>query len=242
MVQDRTTVQISLRHSNPNSGQHMGLLKIKAWRERWSSWPQTWGLKTDQQCQHQQHRLIILKSRKHTHLLKFSKSLWKQQGTSKNTLFINKLAPAYKDYVLSQEPEWLNTATDTARAMWKRKNLAGYNVEKIQNVTLSLITSSIEDSLNNLPDDIREECIMTIKNKRKKQYHSTNQSNYSGNNSSNQHPINNRQANKVQGKKKNKSWANYEAITCWFCNKKGHTQIDCRGWNKINLWLGKTRR
>jgi hypothetical protein len=37
------------------------------------------------------------------------------------TLFINKLAPAYKDYVLSQEPDLLNTATNTARAMSKRK-------------------------------------------------------------------------------------------------------------------------
>jgi hypothetical protein len=33
------------------------------------------------------------------------------------TLFINKLAPSYKDYVLSQEPDPLNAATNTARAM-----------------------------------------------------------------------------------------------------------------------------
>jgi hypothetical protein len=38
------------------------------------------------------------------------------------TLFINKLAPCYKDYILSQEPDILNMASNVARAMWKRKN------------------------------------------------------------------------------------------------------------------------
>jgi hypothetical protein len=37
------------------------------------------------------------------------------------TLLINKLAPMYKDYVLSQEPESLNAETIAARAMLKRK-------------------------------------------------------------------------------------------------------------------------
>ena len=73
------------------------------------------------------------------------------------TLFINKLAPAYKDYVLSQEPDSLNAATNTARAMWKRKNPSGQTVPKINNLTVRPITSEVEDSLNNLPDDIREE-------------------------------------------------------------------------------------
>jgi hypothetical protein len=35
------------------------------------------------------------------------------------TLFMNKLAPSYKDYVLSQEPGTLNNTTNTAMAMWK---------------------------------------------------------------------------------------------------------------------------
>jgi hypothetical protein len=44
------------------------------------------------------------------------------------TLFINKLAPTFKYYVLSQEPDSVNTATNTARAMWKQKYPAGYVV------------------------------------------------------------------------------------------------------------------
>jgi hypothetical protein len=65
---------------------------------------------------------------------------------------------------LSQEPDKLNTATYTARAMWKCKNLVGHIVPKIQNLTMSPITSEIKNSLNNLPEDIRDECIMAIKN------------------------------------------------------------------------------
>jgi hypothetical protein len=37
-------------------------------------------------------------------------------------LFINKLAPMYKDYVLSQEPNLLNTTTNTARACGSKKS------------------------------------------------------------------------------------------------------------------------
>jgi hypothetical protein len=36
----------------------------------------------------------------------------------------------------------------------------------MQNVAINQITSEIEESLNNLPDEIRVECIMAIKNKR----------------------------------------------------------------------------
>jgi hypothetical protein len=45
-------------------------------------------------------------------------------------MFINKLAPAYKNYVLSQEPNTFNTATNMARTVWKRKNLAGHMMQK----------------------------------------------------------------------------------------------------------------
>ena len=145
------------------------------------------------------------------------------------TLFINKLAPAYKDYVLSQEPNSLNAATSTARAMWKRKNPPGLIVPKTT-VTVSPITSEIEHSLNNLPEDIREECIMAIKNKRNQQsYRNSNQGNYNANsNNSNQSANNSGQQPKKQEKKKNNASTNRETITCWFCNKKGHTQLECR--------------
>jgi hypothetical protein len=81
------------------------------------------------------------------------------------TLFINKLAPSYKDYVLSQELNSLNDAMNTARAMGKRKHSAD-QLPKLQNLTLSHIIAYVKDTLNGLPEDIKEECILAIKNKR----------------------------------------------------------------------------
>jgi hypothetical protein len=59
------------------------------------------------------------------------------------TLFINKLAPFYKDYLLSQEPKSLNDATNTARAIWKHKHPAG-QLPKLQNLTMSPVTSALK--------------------------------------------------------------------------------------------------
>ncbi len=95
------------------------------------------------------------------------------------TLFINKLAPSYKDYVLSQEPATLNDATNTARAMWKRKHPVD-QLPKMQNLAINTVKASIEDTLNNLPEDIREECISAIRNKRNNAF-----LNNQGNNSQN---------------------------------------------------------
>jgi transcription initiation factor IIE alpha subunit len=65
--------------------------------------------------------------------------------------------------------------TNTTRAMWKRKNLTRQAMPQIQNLTMSLITMSIEDSLKGLLWEIREECIMAIKSKRNNQsYHCNN--------------------------------------------------------------------
>jgi hypothetical protein len=55
--------------------------------------------------------------------------------------------------VLSQEPETLNDATNTARAMWKRKHNAG-RLPKLQNLTMSPIKTAMEETLNGLPEDI----------------------------------------------------------------------------------------
>jgi hypothetical protein len=66
--------------------------------------------------------------------------------------------------VLSQEPETLNNATNTARAMWKCKHPVG-QLPKVQNLTMSPITTAIKETLNGLPEDIREECILAIKKK-----------------------------------------------------------------------------
>ena len=71
---------------------------------------------------------------------------------------------------------------------------------------------------------------MAIKNKRNQQsYRNSNQGNYNANsNNSNQSANNSGQQPKKQEKKKNNASANRETITCWFCNKKGHTQLECR--------------
>jgi hypothetical protein len=66
------------------------------------------------------------------------------------TLFINKVAPAYKGYVISQEPDPLNMATNTTRAMWKRKNPTCGEMPKFQKLTISPITSDIEKNFTKL--------------------------------------------------------------------------------------------
>jgi hypothetical protein len=148
------------------------------------------------------------------------------------TLFINKLAPSYKDFVLSQEPGSLNKATNMARAMWKQKHPAD-QLPKLQNLTISPITAAVKDTLNSLPDDIREDCILAIKRKRNTSFRNnqgSSQQNYFNNQGSNNGQA--KSKNKGQGgqkqKNKNAGDSNYNTIICWQCNKKGHTQIECR--------------
>jgi hypothetical protein len=67
------------------------------------------------------------------------------------TLIINKLVP---NYVVSLEPDSLNKATYTARAMWKRK---------IMKQAEPYYEPNYSGNYNKLPDDIREEFILNIK-------------------------------------------------------------------------------
>jgi hypothetical protein len=55
-------------------------------------------------------------------------------------------------------------ATNTAREMWKSKH-PSEQLPKEQNLTISPITAEIEVFLYGLPDDIRNLCILAIKNK-----------------------------------------------------------------------------
>jgi excinuclease UvrABC ATPase subunit len=132
--------------------------------------------------------------------------------------------------VLSKEPGTLNDATNTARAMWKRKHPVG-QLPKLPNLTMSPVTTTIEETINGLPDDIREECILANKNKRNNTFRNnqgnTQQNNYSGYQGSNNGQPKNQNKDQKQ-KNKNSSNSTYNKITCWFCNKKGHTQITCR--------------
>ena len=161
------------------------------------------------------------------------------------TLFINKLAPSYKEYVLSQDPATLNDATNTARAMWKRKHPVD-QLPKLQSLSMNPVTASIEDTLSGLPEDIREECISAIRNKRNNAFRNNQQGSTAQNSHSGYQGSNNGQStnqNKGQKKKnKNSSTSSYDSVTCWFCNKKGHTQIDCRTrirQNKPLTWKNK---
>jgi hypothetical protein len=108
------------------------------------------------------------------------------------------------------------------------------------------IASSIDNTLNGLPEDVREECITAIRNKRNNAFRNnqqgnTSQNSYSGYQGSNSGQSTNQ--NKGQKKKnKNSNTSTYESITCWFCNKKGHTQIKCRTrirQNKPLTWKNK---
>jgi mannosyltransferase OCH1-like enzyme len=92
---------------------------------------------------------------------------------------------------------------------------------KISNLTLSPIASEIEDSLQNLPEDIREECIMAIKNKRNNQYHNNYRGNYWGNNNNNQNTSKNRQIDCRSRLCQNKplTWKNKEAKSKFHSNK-----------------------
>jgi hypothetical protein len=49
--------------------------------------------------------------------------------------------------------------------MWKRNFPTGQSLPSIQNLAIGQITSKIEESLNNLSDEIRDKCIIEIKNK-----------------------------------------------------------------------------
>jgi hypothetical protein len=62
---------------------------------------------------------------------------------------------------------------------------------------MSPITSEIENSLQDLLEDIRNECVVAIKNKSDAQYLNSNQGNYSGNYNNNPNTGNNGQPNKI---------------------------------------------
>ncbi len=96
------------------------------------------------------------------------------------TLLIKKLATSYKDCVLLQETDWLNIVTNMKRAMLKQQHASG-QLPKMRNLTMSSIAAAIEDSLNELSDDIREDfIILAIKNKGNQNFCNNKQFIYSG--------------------------------------------------------------
>ena len=86
---------------------------------------------------------------------------------------------------------------------------------------------------------------MAIKSKRNKTFRynqgNTRQNNYSGYQGSNNGQPKNQNKDQKQ-KNKYSSNSTYDKITCWFCNKKGHTQFECRtriGQDKPMTWKNK---
>jgi hypothetical protein len=77
------------------------------------------------------------------------------------------------------------------------ENIRPNQLPKLQNLTMSPLIAAVEDTLSNLPDDIREECILAIKNKRNNSFR-TNQS------SSQQNYYNNQGSNKGKHKQEQK--------------------------------------
>ena len=145
------------------------------------------------------------------------------------TLFINKLAPTYKDHVLAKEPTSFNEAAQTARAMWKRRNPNREELaSKHTDVNINPITEDMEESVKqlNLSEDIEEDVIMAIRNKRDfGKRHDRSSTSNSGN--WRQHKQSSNKSYNKKDKKTTKSTKSNWPVTCWFCNTPRHNQIDC---------------
>ena len=153
------------------------------------------------------------------------------------TVYINKLQPEYKEYVLSKETANFQEANKLAVALWRRKNPEGMPVKP-----QTVFAISIDFGLNqcfNLSEEEREICINTLRNNRNNGQNfrqSGRFSNYS-NNSSNS----NFQQSKPQKDKKRKE-NGATAIKCWFCNKTGHTLMEFRKRKSMNKPLTWRKR
>ena len=53
------------------------------------------------------------------------------------TVYINKLQPEYKEYMLSRDPTSLQDANNHAVALWKGKNPEGVTLKPTSNLTLA---------------------------------------------------------------------------------------------------------
>ena len=138
------------------------------------------------------------------------------------TVYINKLQPEYKEYVLSKDPATLQDANNLAVALWRRKN-----PEDIPLKPKSIFSVEAElgiEKNDKMTEEERQICIDAIRNNRNKGQSSRQSggfTSYNGNNSDR-----NSQQSKPKKDKKKKD-KDFNTIKCWFCNKPGHTQIEC---------------
>ena len=115
------------------------------------------------------------------------------------TVYINKLQPEYKDYVLSREPANFQEANNYVVALWKRKNPEGVTQKPS---TVFAIESDFGLNQNsNLSEEEREICINALKNSRNNGQNSRQNSGFS-NYSSNSGYSNTQQSKPKKDKKK----------------------------------------
>jgi hypothetical protein len=118
--------------------------------------------------------------------------------------------------------------------MWKQKY-----APKHKDFNLNPVTESIADSVKqlNLPDDVENDVIMAMK---EKPCFVPSQGEQQGFTSSTanigtwQQNKQNSNKNKKDKKNNNKTLTSTWSVTCWFCNKPGHTQINCHSHISLN--------
>ena len=150
------------------------------------------------------------------------------------TVYINKLQPDYKEYVLSRDPTSLQDANNHAVALWKRKNPEGVILKP---TSVFAIESDFGLKNSNLSEEDKEICINALKNRRNQGQNSRQNGGFTE--YSNNTGYSNNQSKPKKDKKKKE---NTVTLKCWFCDKTGHTQMECRkrkSMNKPLTWRKK---
>ena len=138
------------------------------------------------------------------------------------TVYINKLQPEYKEYVLSKDPATLQDANNLAVALWRRKN-----PEDIPLKPKSIFAVETDlgfEKNDKMTEEEKQICIDAIRNNRNKGQSSRQSGGFTSYNNSNSNGNSQQSKPKKDKKKKDKD---FNTIKCWFCNKPGHTQIEC---------------
>ena len=146
-------------------------------------------------------------------------------------MFINKLKPEYKKYLLSKEPENFQETNNMAVALWSRKY-----PKRVHLKSKSIFAVEAEFGLSqnsNLSEEEKKICINTIKNNRNNGQNFRQNGGFSNYNNTNSNG--NNQQSKPKKDKKRKD-TGFNTIKCWFCNKTGHSKLSADQENpKTNL-------
>ena len=213
----------------------MGLLKIETRGQGYARRSHVGSIKT-YQLQHLSQFRTMMPTKK-----TMWRNWWLIQTRASKSLdeknFISKLAPAYKEYVLAKEPATFQEANNLAVALWRRRHPEGVPLKPN-----SIFAVESEFGLNQNLDLSQEEwelCTNTIREKR------NNGQNFQQNRGFSNYSNNLNNGNKQQSKPKKykkKKENGHTAIKCWFSNKTGHTQLECRtrkAQNKPLTWRNK---